>query len=423
MKRVILLSIVAIPFLILFLLNIKGLEIKEIFPFSKDLSESPSALSDEDSYNIVAAVLSGETMETIFKKYELSISELNQVIEASRDIYNLSRLRPGSLYSFKLDSLNNIKTVQYAIDDSSILRVQRNDDGFMAEKIRTEYARNTGSLYITVRNNLISSMPSNHFEYLKLALKLSDIFAWDIDFSSDIMENDTVKIIVEELWLGNAFKGFGNILAAEFYNNGKLYSAYRFEHDDHVNYYDANGKSLRKALLRSPLKFKYISSHFSTSRYHPILRIYRPHLGVDYAAPTGTPVSAAGDGVVVFAGYKGQYGKMVRIKHKGGFETDYGHLSRIPTKIKKGVKVSQGEIIGYVGSTGLATGPHLDYRMTLNGKFVNPLKVELPREESIPEELLSDFKEFTRQIDMKFALLSEPFIAASEERNPLDDNI
>ncbi len=422
MKRFIL-SMVMVPCVIFFLLNANRFEIKKFLPFSKTISESPLASSEDDNYNIVDAVQAGETMEAIFKKYELKISELSHVIEASRHIHDLSRLRPGSIYSFKLDNQNNIKTVQYTIDDSSILQVQKNDDGFTAKRVKTAYTRNTGSLYITVKNNLISSMPSDHIEYLKLALKLSDIFAWDIDFSNDIMENDRVKIIVEELWLGNAFKGFGEILAAEFYNNGKLYRAYRFEHSGHVDYYDVSGKSLRKTLLRSPLKFKYVSSYFSRSRYHPILRIHRPHLGIDYAAPAGTPVSSAGDGVVAFAGYKGQIGKMVRIKHKGGFETYYGHLSRIPAKIKKGHKVKQGETIGYVGSTGLATGPHLDYRIKLNGRFVDPLKIDLPREESIPQELIADFKEFTYQMDTKFASSGEPFIVSSEEGNILDGKI
>jgi murein DD-endopeptidase MepM/ murein hydrolase activator NlpD len=144
------------------------------------------------------------------------------------------------------------------------------------------------------------------------------------------------------------------------------------------------------------------------------LRIYRPHLGVDYVAPRGTPVSAAGDGIVVFSGYKGQYGKMVKIKHKGGFETYYGHLSRVPKRIKKGVKVSQGDIIGYVGATGLATGPHLDYRIKLNGRFVNPLKVQLPRVRSIPRSLMAEFRQIVDYMNIRFASLTQPVVAYTE---------
>jgi murein DD-endopeptidase MepM/ murein hydrolase activator NlpD len=233
---------------------------------------------------------------------------------------------------------------------------------------------------------------------------------------------DRVKIILEELWAGGAFKGFGNILAAEVINNGRPFRAYRFDDGEGSAYFDADGKSLQKTLLRSPLKFRYISSHFSKRRFHPILRKYRPHLGVDYAAPSGTPVSAAGGGTVLFAGYKGQNGKMVRIKHRGGYQTYYGHLSRIPRKIRKGRKVSQGDIIGYVGSTGLSTGPHLDYRMKLNGRFVNPLKVRLPREESVPKALLAQYRQFTGSIDEKFALLGPHMLASSMKNGVATDD-
>ncbi len=199
----------------------------------------------------------------------------------------------------------------------------------------------------------------------------------------------------------------------EFVNNNRIYNAYRFETNGYTDYYDDEGRSLRKALLRSPLKFKYISSGYTNRRFHPKLRIYRPHLGIDYAAPTGTPVSAAGNGKVVFAGYKGQNGKMVRIRHNGSYETFYGHLSRIPRKIRNGAKVSQGDIIGYVGSTGLSTGPHLDYRMKHNGKNVNPLKVKLPRGKSIPAELIAGFKKRVLVLDAKLTAMTKPVVASS----------
>ncbi|HDH50186.1 MAG TPA: M23 family metallopeptidase, partial [Nitrospirae bacterium] len=260
------------------------------------------------------------------------------------------------------------------------------------------------------------SMPGTHNEYLRLALELSDIYAWDIDFLTDIRNGDTVKIMVEELWSGEVFRGFGNILAAEFLNNGQMHYAFRFEHDGYADYYDDNGRSLRKTLLKSPLKFTHISSHFSRKRFHPILRIYRPHLGVDYAAPAGTPVSAAGGGTVLFAGYKGQNGKMVKIRHSGGFETYYGHLSRIPKRVRKGRKISQGDIIGYVGSTGLATGPHLDYRIRQNGKFVNPLKIRLPRGKAVPKSLMAEFKKVISDMETRLTSLTRPLVASTGKK-------
>lgn len=371
-----------------------------------------SAEASSDIHSITGFVKRKETLQTIFSKYKLNAKELNDIYHSARNEYNLSKIVTGSVYSFEIDKTDNrILNMQYGIDDMTFLNVIRDSDGFNAEKITLKPEIRIGSLYLNIKDSLILSMPSQHREYQELALKLSDIYAWDIDFSSDIRNGDSVKIIVEELWVGEVFKGFGDILAAEFVNDHKTLPAYRFEHGGYADYYDDNGKSVKKALLRSPLKFKHISSGFSKRRFHPVLRIYRPHLGIDYAAPTGTPVSAAGSGTIKFAGYKGQNGRMVRIKHRGGYETYYGHLSRIPKKIKRGARVSQGDIIGYVGSTGLATGPHLDYRMKLNGRFVNPLKVRLPRGESVPGNMMTEFRKTADYFNTRLASLTRPIIA------------
>ena len=394
MKRI-LLGIAAIPVVIVFLISIRGMYTAEKTPVQKENQES--------LYTIVGIVQPKETMEVIFVKHGLSKGELFEIFQSAKKSYDLSKISVGNIYSFEVDEKNGVQHMQYEIDEKSFLKIIRTPEGFNAEKVVIKYRKSIGSLFIDIEDNLIFSMPSSHKEYHRLALELSDIYAWDIDFMSDIRNGDSVKIIVEELWIGEMFKGYGNILAAEFSNNGTVYEAYRFEYDGYVGYYDSKGKSLRKTLLRSPLKFKYISSHFSRRRFHPVLRIYRPHLGVDYATPSGTPVSSAGDGKVLYSGYKGQYGKMVRIKHSGGFETYYGHLSRIPKKIRKGAKVSQGDIIGYVGATGVATGPHLDYRVKLNGRFVNPLKVRLPRSRSISKSVMSEFRETTDYMEARLA--------------------
>lgn len=384
--------------------------------------EEPPVAAKDPYETIIGTIEPQETMEVIFRKYDLHLTDLADIIQASRDQYNISRLAVGNAYVFQIDDNRNVQNMQYAIGDASFLDVSRVPEGFLAEKRSISYNRRVGSLYLTIRDNLVSSMPDTNREYLRIALMLSDIFAWDIDFSSDIRNGDSVKIILEELWAGSAFKGFGNILAAEFINNERPVQAYWFEDGDGSGYFDADGKSLQKTLLRSPLKFRHISSYFSKSRFHPVLRIYRPHLGVDYAAPTGTPVSAAGSGTVIFAGYKGQNGKMVRIKHRGGFETFYGHLSRIPAKIKAGGKVSQSDIIGYVGSTGLSTGPHLDYRIKLDGSFVNPLKVDLPRGESISQASFAQYREFVDSVKERLASLAQPVIASSEKNSIATDD-
>lgn len=398
-----LLSVVTIPFLIILALNLKAPspEIKE-----RPVKENPSR------YTITASVQPRESLETIFNKYDLDKLDLSDIYNSSKKIVDLSNISIGDTYNLVLNKKDNrIVKLQYEIDDSSFLNIIRGPEGFAAEKVSFAVDRRTGSFCIRIEDSLMNSMPSAHREYARLAMKLSEIYAWDIDFSSDIRNGDTVKVIVEELWVGEVFKGFGDILAAEVVNNGTVHPAYRFEHDGQVDYFDSRGKSLRKALLKSPLKFKYISSRFSKRRRHPKLRIYRPHLAVDYVAPTGTPVSAAGSGTVVFAGYKGQNGRMVKIKHNNGYETYYGHLSRIPKKIKKWAKVSQSDVIGYVGSSGLSTGPHLDYRIKYKGKFVDPLKLKLPRGGAISKELMARFKKVLVAYDSRFSSLTEPVIA------------
>jgi murein DD-endopeptidase MepM/ murein hydrolase activator NlpD len=384
--------------------------------------EAPTVPVDDPYETITGTIQSRETMELIFNKYNLSLTELADILLATEKQYNISRLEVGNAYVFKVDDNRKIQSMQYAIDDESFLHVSRLPEGFIAQKRAISYDRRIGSFYLLIGDSLVSSMPHANSEYLKVALMLSDIYAWDIDFSSEIRKGDSVKIILEELWAGGAFKGFGNILAAEIINNGRLLRAYRFDDGEGAGYFDGEGKSLHKTLLRSPLKFRYISSHFSNRRFHPILRKYRPHLGVDYAAPSGTPVSAAGGGTVLFAGYKGQNGKMVRIKHRSGYETYYGHLSKIPRKVRTGTKVSQGDIIGYVGSTGLSTGPHLDYRIKYKGRFVNPLKVVLPREESVPQPLLAQYRRLISSIDKRLALLGQPMLASTGKNGAATDD-
>jgi murein DD-endopeptidase MepM/ murein hydrolase activator NlpD len=402
------LSIASVPLLIFVVINLKlpGENIES--------SLEDTALRQDKTSLITGVVQQLDTMDAIFDKHALNKVDLSEIIKSSKSTYSLSKLSVGNVYSFDINKKENtVQDIQYEIDDYSYLKVTRTPEGFKAERVKVEYTKKIGSLFINIKDNLIFSLPNTSMEYLKLAFKLSDIFAWDIDFSSDIRNNDSIKIIVEELWIGNVFKGFGNILTAEFFNNGTLHKAYRFEYDGYADYFNDKGKSLRKTLLKSPLRFKYISSGFSRRRLHPILRIVRPHLGVDYAAPTGTPVSAAGDGTVMYAGYKGQNGKMVRIRHNSGLETFYGHLSRIPKRIRKWVKISQGDIIGYVGTTGLSTGPHLDYRIKRNGMFVNPLTVKLPRGKSIPKHLIAEFRQLVEYMDVKLASLTRPFIAFS----------
>jgi len=208
-------------------------------------------------------------------------------------------------------------------------------------------------------------------------LQLSEIYAWTIDFFG-LQNGDRFKVIYEEQYVDSATLGIDRILAASFYSEGKIYYAIPFKQDGKEDFFDEEGNSLRKAFLKAPLRFSHISSRFSNSRYHPILKIRRPHHGVDYAAPTGTPVHAIGDGKVIAKGYNGQSGNRVKIRHNSIYTTAYSHLSRYGKGIHVGAMVKQGQVIGYVGKTGLATGPHLDFRFYKYGKPVDPLKVKAP---------------------------------------------
>jgi len=263
------------------------------------------------------------------------------------------------------------------------------------------YERRIATLGGVIESNLISSFPEGGPSVL-LAIELSDIFSWDVDFNTDFRKGDTFRVLVEERWLDGAFRKYGDILAAELSVDGRVYRAYRFDTGDRSAYFDEEGKSLRKAFLKAPLSYRRISSGFTKRRMHPILKIARPHLGVDYAAPAGTPVSTVGDGTVVFAGRKGPNGNLVIVRHPNGYATSYGHLARIAKGIRRGAEVRQGDVIGTVGATGRATGPHLDYRIRRNGTFLNPLTVNFPKGGAVPPDRIADFHsvagEFARSL-------------------------
>jgi murein DD-endopeptidase MepM/ murein hydrolase activator NlpD len=354
----------------------------------------------------------GESFSDIFKRYGLDPGELHYIGKACSGEYDLGRIALGRTYSIYTDREGSVQSLAYCIDDYSVLNVSRTGEGFRALKNPVEYDRRIGHVSGTIKDNLVSSMAS-----LQLALELSDIFAWDIDFTTDLRDGDMFRVVVEELWLDGELKRYGKILGTEFVNNGTVYYAYRFGQDGKFDYYDRKGNSLRRAFLKAPLSYRRISSGFTKKRFHPVLRKYRPHLGIDYAARRGTPVSTVGDGTVIIAGYRGRNGKQVVIKHVGGYRTYYGHLSRIKKGIRKHVKVRQGQVIGYVGSTGRATGPHLDYRIKKNGRFINPLKLRLPRGRSVKPPLVAEFRDYVVSMDARLASMEKPTVVSLEKGN------
>jgi len=311
----------------------------------------------------------------------LSPKGIHRLVEASRPVYDLARVSVGHPFDVTLGSDGLLAAFSYGIDELRTLRVVRRGDAYEAEVLTREYELEVASVQGTIRSSLFAAVDEAG-EQDQLAMDLADIFAWDIDFNTELQKGDSFRVAVEKMSLDGNFSRYGRILSAELVRGERVLQAVRFEGANGPGYYMPDGKPMRKAFLRSPLRFTRISSGFTTARLHPILNVMRAHLGVDYAAPTGTPVRASADGVVISSGWSGGYGRLVRMRHANGYETLYGHLSRIDVRV--GQRIMQSTVIGAVGATGLATGPHLDYRMTRNGAFINPLKLQSPPAEPVP---------------------------------------
>lgn len=311
--------------------------------------------------------------------------------QSSQSVFPLSRLCAGQNYELCLLD-GRFESFVYDIDREEQLVVKPEGDGFAVSKIPIEYAVKTELVTGTINSSLFEAVVASG-EKEALAINLADIFAWDIDFIRDIQVGDSFEALVEKRYREGNEAGYGRILAARFTNQGQAYNAYLFQDGDQAPaYYDEKGRSVRKAFLKAPLSFSRISSGFNMRRLHPITKKVRPHPAIDYAAPTGTPIKTVADGTVTFAAYKRYNGNCVKVRHPGGWVTMYNHMSRFGRGIKKGVKVRQGQFIGYVGTTGRSTGPHLDFRMYKNGVAVNPLKVKSPPSAPVSSQRLASFK-------------------------------
>lgn len=329
---------------------------------------------------------------------------IHDLVETARPVYDLKRLDTGHAYGVAVRPDGQLEGFSYGIDDLKTLRVRRIGGQLQAEIVERQYDVGLETATGVVRSSLFGAI-EDAGEQDQLALDLAEIFAWDVDFNTEVQKGDSFRVSVEKLSLDGRFVRYGRILAAEFKNGSRRLQAVRFEASRGPGYYAPDGAPLRKAFLRSPLKFTRISSGYTRARFHPILRKTRPHLGIDYAAPFGTPVSASADGVVTLAGFSSGMGNTVRLRHANGFETQYGHLARILAR--PGQRVTQGAAIGTVGSTGLSTGPHLHYTMFRNGGYANPLKVQLPPAEPIPDEERVAF-ETTRTVALRLLAQAPP---------------
>ncbi|HET7105543.1 MAG TPA: peptidoglycan DD-metalloendopeptidase family protein [Candidatus Acidoferrum sp.] len=333
----------------------------------------------------------GENFASALQEFGLSAGEVTDATAAAQHAYNLRQLRAGNAISVGRSVEGALREINYKIDAERMLHIVPQTQGFSAEvreiPTHTEVAVVSGRLEDSLFNAI-----GDAGESAEVAMKMAQIFGYDLDFYTDPRRGDTFRVVVEKKkYEHGETAGYGRILAAEFVNGSRKYQALLF-HDPSGRpaYYTADGKSLQKAFLRSPLKFgAAVTSHFSKARFHPILKTYRPHLGTDYGAPTGTPVQTIGSGRVVFAGRKGGDGNMVRVAHNNGYETYYLHLSRI--FVRAGERVEIGKTIGLVGMTGLATGPHLDFRIAQKGQFRNFETLGLPPSDPVNKRDWAEF--------------------------------
>jgi len=326
-----------------------------------------------------------------------------RVVASAQPVFDLRRLRAGHPLAIGRSLYGDLREVRYTIDPGHVLSIAPNGDGFRSEIEAIPLHLETVGVSGEIDDSLFQAV-TDAGENPALALRLAAIFAFDLDFYTDTRPGDTFRVVVEKQTLANGETiSYGPILAAEYNNGSRSYRAVLFrDTSGNEAYYTAEGKSMKKAFLHSPLKFAApITSHFSYHRFHPILKEYRPHLGIDYGAPMGTPVQTIGDGKVIFAGLKGGDGNLVKVQHANGYTTYYMHLSRI--FVHNGQRVEQGERIGLVGMTGLATGPHLDFRIELRGQFLNFERLPLPTAEPISKR---SWAAFAAARDRAFALMA-----------------
>ncbi len=365
-----------------------------------EIAEQPP----EDPRNKTVTVANGDTLSTVFSKVGLSSNTLHEVINSSKDAKQLSRLKVGQELQFQLSEEGQLESLHSQLSDLESISLSKTDSGydFKREMVKPDvhesYAHGVinSSLFVAAKRAGLSH---------NLTMDLANIFGYDIDFAMDIREGDEFEVIYQNKKIGDKSVGTGNILSARFTNRGKTYTAVRYtDKQGNVSYYDADGNSMRKAFIRTPVDFARISSRFSNGRKHPILNKIRAHKGVDYAAPRGTPIKAAGDGKVILAGRKGGYGNTIVLQHGSRYRTLYAHMQGFAKGVRTGGSVKQGQIIGYIGTTGLSTGPHLHYEFQVNGTHVDPLSQKLPMSDPI-----------ARQEKQRFLQQSKPLMARMDQ--------
>lgn len=383
-----------------------------LFIFNNNQAAEIDDYNDESALTIEEEIIpdreeqleikSGSSFSSLLQDYGFSMTEINEIYNNTLDIYDFKNIKTGGFIKLKYKgNSDNLISLIYQINADQEIIVDLTDGQYKAELVDINYDIEIEHIKTEITNSLYLSALSAGMDD-KSIINLANAFQWTLDFSMDTQKGDVFELIYEKKYLKGEFKDSGQILAARYINSGKEFQVYYFEeNEDNKGFFDENGNSVQKMFLKTPVEFKYISSGFTTGlRYIKEFNVSTGHRAIDYAAPIGTPIRAVGDGLITYVGWNGSYGNFISIRHNGTYTTNYAHLSRFA--VKNGQRVKQGEIIGYVGSTGFSTGPHLHYEMVKNGIKINPLTEILPPGEAIKEENLARYYQEIAQWQEKF---------------------
>ncbi len=382
-------------------------------PAAVETAPAPPPVDPFES--LLIEVRPGDTLDSLFRDTNLSLVDLANILQLDGARKNLRILRPGDVLKVRHVG-GSVQSLDRELNISSRFEVRRSDAGFQASVVDLPLEHRLVTASGQIQSSLFEAANESRVSE-KLIMRVAEVFEYDIDFVRDIGRGDEFALVYEELWRDGTKLGEGDVLAAEFLNRGARYTAIRYQEteDSRPEYYNHDGQPMRKAFVRAPVSFTRISSNFNPRRRHPILNQIRAHQGVDYAAPKGTPVKASGDGKIIFRGWKGGYGNAIILQHGGNVTTLYGHLSRFERR-GYGSRVRQGDVIGYVGATGLATAPHLHYEYRKNGRHLNPRTVILPNAKPLPPQALTAFRATAEPLMQRLAARNS-MLAANRPAN------
>jgi len=367
---------------------------------------------EKKAFKILVAegeISKGDSLYTCLRKL-FSVQESVLAGKALSSVYDTRRVRAGDKYKIYYSTAGAIYKLLYKPSPLLNYVVERSSAGFTANEVVPEVQEKIAAVKGTIRSSLYESMVNCGMDVTSI-MNFADIFQWQIDFFTEVYPGDKFLVVFKQYYLDGKPVENGSIIVASYKGKRGNFTAIRYKDGKYPDYYDADGDSFRKQFLRAPLSFTRISSYFTYKRRHPILKYVRPHLGIDYAAPIGTPVSSIGSGRVVFAGWKGGYGRTVEIRHNSVYTTQYGHLRSYGRGIKKGVYVKQGQVVGYVGTSGLSTGPHLDFRIEKYGKPVNFLTLKFPPAKSVSRGSMKNFLKEVEKARIYLKYLQSDFFA------------